>query len=70
MKTFNKYIIRVLLVLGVVLSLVEFAGRGKHFAPASHICHGFLLGYLAAWFHIGCRSGFGKLSGFLDNSGS
>jgi hypothetical protein len=69
MKAFTKYTITTLLVLGVVLGISEFFEGGTHFAPISHICYGFLLGYLAEWFHIGRRRGFGKLSRFLDDSG-
>jgi hypothetical protein len=67
-KTFNKYIITVLLVLAIVLVIADLVGKSDHFAPVSHICYGYLLGYLSTWFHIGRRSGFRKLSIFLDDS--
>jgi hypothetical protein len=69
MKTFIKYTITVLIALAVVLGIARFYAPGEHFMIISLICYGFLLGYLAAWFHIGRRKGFRKLSTFLDNSG-
>jgi hypothetical protein len=65
MKTFGKYAITVLVVLAVVLGIAWFYASGEHLVRVSLICYGFLLGYLAAWFHIGRRQGFRKFSRFL-----
>jgi hypothetical protein len=70
MKTFRKYAIIVFVVLAAVNSIAWFYASGEHFIRVSLICYGFLLGYLAAWFHIGRRQGFRKFSRFLtDDSG-
>jgi xanthine/uracil permease len=65
MKTFGKYSIIVIIVLAAVLVFAWFYTSGEHFIRVLLICYGFLLGYLAAWFHIGCRQGFRKFSRFL-----
>jgi hypothetical protein len=70
MKTFRKYAIIVSVVLAAVLGIAWFYASGEHFIRLSLICYGFLLGYLAAWFHIGRRQGFRKFWRFLaDDSG-
>jgi hypothetical protein len=70
MKTFIKNAITVFFILGTVLGIAWFYASGEHFIRVSLICYGFLLGYLAAWFHIGRCQGFRKLSRFLgDDSG-
>jgi hypothetical protein len=65
MKTFVKYVIIVHIVLAAVLGIVWLYASGEHFMRVSLICYGFLLGYLAAWFHIGRRQGFRKFSRLL-----
>jgi hypothetical protein len=70
MKTFGRYAITVLIVLAVVLGIARLYASGEHFIRVSLICYGFLLGYLAAWVHIGRRQGFRKFSRFLmDDAG-
>ncbi len=69
MKAFRKYVVIVFVVLAAVLGIARISASGRHFTPVSFICYGFLIGYLAAWFHIGCRQGFRNLSRFLDDSG-
>jgi hypothetical protein len=68
MKTFGKYIVGVLVILAVVLGIARFHDAGQHFMPVSLICYGFLIGYLAAWFHIGHHQGFSEFSRFLDDA--
>jgi hypothetical protein len=70
MKTFRKYALTVLVILAALLGIARFYASGEHFIRVSLICCGFFIGYLAAWFHIGRRHGFGKFSRFLaDDSG-
>jgi len=68
MKTFTRYLVSVLCILAVVLGVARFYDAGVHFSQVSLICYGFLIGYLAAWFHIGRRQGFGRFSRFLEDS--
>jgi hypothetical protein len=65
MKTFGKYVAIVFVVLAAVLGIAWFCASGEHLIRVSLICYGFLLGYFAAWFHIGRGQGFRRLSRFL-----
>lgn len=65
MKTFRRYAVAVFAVLTAVVGLAWFFSSGEHFVRISLICYGFLLGYIAAWLHIGRRQGFRKFSRFL-----
>jgi hypothetical protein len=70
MKTFRKYAVTVFVILAAVLGIAWFYASGERFIRVSLICYGFLLGYLAAWFHIGRRHGFREFLRFLaDGSG-
>jgi hypothetical protein len=66
-KIIIKFVITVLIILAAVLGIAWFYSSGEHFIRVSLICYGFLLGYLAAWFHIGRRQGFKKFSAFLSD---
>ncbi|HET7832014.1 MAG TPA: hypothetical protein VFK88_03525 [Gallionella sp.] len=68
MKTFGSYAIAVLTVLAVVLGIAWLYAPDERFIQVSLICYGFFLGYLSAWFHIGRRHGFGKLSKYLTDN--
>ncbi len=60
MKTFRKYAIMVFVVLATVLGTAWYYASREQFIRVSLICYGFLVGYLAAWFHIGRRLEFRK----------
>lgn len=65
MNLFLIYLLPVIVFMGIVVGVSWLYSSGEHLLQVLLICYGFLIGYLAAWFHLGWRHGFRKLLAFL-----